>query len=166
MNKMFLKTASVFFAAILILTSCASIVSKSTYPLTINSTPNNASISITDSKGQEIFLGNTPAVVKLKAGSGFFSRAEYQVRFSSPGYEDRVVPVLFKLDGWYFGNIILGGVIGMLIVDPATGAMWKLETEFMNETLNTNTASLNAEMKILNINQIPENWKEHLVVLE
>lgn len=163
---MFLKTASVFFATILILTSCASIVSKSTYPLTINSTPNNASISITDSKGQEIFLGNTPAVVKLKAGSGFFSRAEYQVRFSSPGYEDRVVPVLFKLDGWYFGNIILGGVIGMLIVDPATGAMWKLETEFMNETLNTNTASLNAEMKILNINQIPENWKEHLVVLE
>lgn len=163
---MFLKTASVFFATILILTSCASIVSKSTYPLTINSTPNNASISITDSKGQEIFLGNTPAVVKLKAGSGFFSRAEYQVKFSSPGYEDRVVPVLFKLDGWYFGNIILGGVIGMLIVDPATGAMWKLETEFLNETLNTNTASLNAEMKILNINQIPENWKEHLVVLE
>lgn len=54
----------------------------------------------------------------------------------------------------------------MLIVDPATGAMWKLETEFLNETLNTNTASLNAEMKILNINQIPENWKEHLVVLE
>lgn len=166
MNKMFLKTASVFFATILILTSCASIVSKSTYPLTINSTPNNASISITDSKGQEIFLGNTPAVVKLKAGSGFFSRAEYQVRFSSPGYEDRVVPVLFKLDGWYFGNIILGGVIGMLIVDPATGAMWKLETEFLNETLNSNTDSLNAEMKILNINQIPENWKEHLVVLE
>lgn len=166
MNKMFLKTASVFFATILILTSCASIVSKSTYPLTINSTPNNASISITDSKGQEIFLGNTPAVVKLKAGSGFFSRAEYQVKFSSPGYEDRVVPVLFKLDGWYFGNIILGGVIGMLIVDPATGAMWKLETEFLNETLNSNTDSLNAEMKILNINQIPENWKEHLVVLE
>lgn len=163
---MFLKTASVFFATILILTSCASIVSKSTYPLTINSTPNNASISITDSKGQEIFLGNTPAVVKLKAGSGFFSRAEYQVKFSSPGYEDRVVPVLFKLDGWYFGNIILGGVIGMLIVDPATGAMWKLETEFLNETLNSNTDSLNAEMKILNINQIPENWKEHLVVLE
>lgn len=163
---MFLKTASVFFATILILTSCASIVSKSTYPLTINSTPNNASISITDSKGQEIFLGNTPAVVKLKAGSGFFSRAEYQVKFSSPGYEDRVVPVLFKLDGWYFGNIILGGVIGMLIVDPATGAMWKMETEFLNETLNSNTDSLNAEMKILNINQIPENWKEHLVALE
>jgi hypothetical protein len=30
------------------------------------------------------------------------------------------------MDGWYIGNILFGGVIGFLIVDPATGAMWKL----------------------------------------
>lgn len=81
MNKKFLKTIALFLAAIFLLSSCASIVSKSSYPLSINSTPSNATISITDKKGQEIFLGNTPAVVKLKAGSGFFSKAEYQVRF-------------------------------------------------------------------------------------
>ncbi|MDY0138967.1 MAG: PEGA domain-containing protein [Candidatus Izemoplasmatales bacterium] len=150
-------------ASVFLFSSCASIVSKSTYPLSINSSPSNAKVSITDKKGKEIYLGNTPATVKLKAGAGFFSKAEYQVKFSSPGYDDKIVPINFKLDGWYFGNLLLGGVLGMLIIDPATGAMWKIETEFLNETLSKSTASIAPEMKIMNINEIPENWKNHLV---
>lgn len=150
-------------ASVFLFSSCASIVSKSTYPLSINSSPSNAKVSITDKKGKEIYLGNTPATVKLKAGAGFFSKAEYQVKFSSPGYDDKIVPITFKLDGWYFGNLLLGGVLGMLIIDPATGAMWKIETEFLNETLSKSTASIAPEMKIMNINEIPENWKNHLV---
>ena len=150
-------------ASVFLFSSCASIVSKSTYPLSINSSPSNAKVSITDKKGKEIYLGNTPTTVKLKAGAGFFSKAEYQVKFSSPGYDDRILPITFKLDGWYFGNLLLGGVLGMLIIDPATGAMWKIETEFLNETLSKSTASIDPEMKIMNINEIPENWKTHLV---
>jgi len=152
--------------SVFLFSGCASIVTKSTYPLSINSNPTNARISITDKKGREIYLGNTPATVKLKAGAGFFSKAEYQVKFSSPGYDDKIVPVTFKLDGWYFGNILLGGVLGMLIIDPATGAMWKIETEFLNETLSKSTASLAPEMKILNVNDIPESWKDHLVKID
>ena len=150
-------------ASVFLFSSCASIVSKSTYPLSINSSPSNAKVSITDKKGKEIYLGNTPATVKLKAGAGFFSKAEYQVKFSSPGYDDKIVPITFKLDGWYFGNLLLGGVLGMLIIDPATGAMWKIETEFLNENLSKSTASIDPEMKIMNINEIPENWKNNLV---
>ena len=30
------------------------------------------------------------------------------------------------IDGWYWGNLFLGGILGMLAVDPATGAMWAL----------------------------------------
>jgi len=163
MNKMYLKMTAIMMASVFLFSSCASIVSKSTYPLSINSSPSNAKVSITDKKGKEIYLGNTPATVKLKAGAGFFSKAEYQVKFSSPGYDDKIVPITFKLDGWYFGNLLLGGVLGMLIIDPATGAMWKIETEFLNETLSKSTASIDPEMKIMNINEIPENWKNHLV---
>ncbi len=41
-------------------------------------------------------------------------------------------PVTFdtKLDGWYFGNLIFGGLLGILIIDPATGAMWRLDETF------------------------------------
>lgn len=154
---------TIIMATVFLFSSCASILSKSTYPLSINSSPANAKVSVIDKKGKEIYLGNTPATVKLKAGAGFFSKAEYQVKFSSPGYDNKIVPITFKIDGWYFGNILLGGVLGMLIIDPATGAMWKIETEFLNETLSTSTASIDPEMKIMNINKIPENWKTHLV---
>lgn len=163
MNKMYLKMTAIMMASVFLFSSCASIVSKSTYPLSINSSPSNAKVSITDKKGKEIYLGNTPATVKLKACAGFFSKAEYQVKFSSPGYDDKIVPITFKLDGWYFGNILIGGLLGMLIIDPATGAMWKIETEFLNETLSISTASIDPEMKIMNINEVPENWKTHLV---
>lgn len=163
MNKMYFRMSVIMMASSFLFSSCASIVSKSTYPLSINSSPSNAKISITDKKGKEIYLGNTPANVKLKAGAGFFSKAEYQVKFSSPGYDDKIVPVTFKLDGWYFGNLLLGGVLGMLIIDPATGAMWKIETDFLNETLSKSTASVNPEMKIMTINEIPDSWKNHLV---
>lgn len=154
---------AILVATAFLSSGCASIVSNNTYPLAINSSPSNAKIGITDKKGKEIFSGNTPAIVNLKAGAGFFSKADYLVRFSSQGYDDKIIPITFKLDGWYFGNILIGGILGFLIVDPATGAMWKIETEFLNETLNKSIVSVEPEMKILEINEVPENWKTHMV---
>src|SRR6056297_2377765 len=135
------KMTAIFLATTFLFSSCASIVSKGSYPISINSAPSEAKIVIKDKKGIEIFSGQTPATLKLKAGSGFFGKARYQVNFSKTGYDTKTVPIDFKLDGWYFGNLLLGGLIGMLIVDPATGAMYKLETEFLNETLIQATAS-------------------------
>ncbi|MDB4525936.1 hypothetical protein N9065_03445 [Akkermansiaceae bacterium] len=34
-----------------------------------------------------------------------------------------------SMDPWYAGNIIFGGILGVLVVDPATGAMWQLPKE-------------------------------------
>lgn len=156
----------VFF---LFLTSCASIVSKSSYPISINSTPSEAKIVVTDKKGVEVFRGQTPATLNLKSGSGFFSKAHYQVEFTKNGYETKTVPINFKLDGWYFGNIVFGGVIGLLIIDPATGAMYKLDTEFLNETLVKSDVASSVEkeeLKIYTLNNIPAQWKEHLVQID
>ena len=149
-------------------TGCASIVSKSSYPITINSTPSQAKITITDKKGIETYKGNTPATLKLKASSGFFSRARYQVKFELDGYDEKIIPIEFKVDGWYWGNLVFGGFIGFLIVDPATGAMYKLDTEFVNETLSKSTAFNQNEkdFKIYTIDQIPEKWSDYLVRIE
>ena len=161
-----LKLKFLAISSILLLSSCASIVSKSSWPITINSSPSEAKISIKDKKGIEIYTGNTPATLKLKSGAGFFSKARYQVTFEKVGYDKKVVPVEFKLNGWYFGNIIFGGPIGLLIVDPATGAMFKLETEFLNETLSKSVANVDTkELKLLDINNIPAEWKKHLILV-
>lgn len=162
MSKLYLTVTAIVLSVVVLFSSCASIVSKSIYPVSISSNPIGARISITDKFGKEIYLGNTPATVRLKAGAGYFSRAEYQVKFSGPGYNEKMVPVTFKLDGWYFGNIILGGVIGMLIIDPATGAMWKVDSEYLHETLSRSFVSVEPELEIRNFGEIPENWKTHL----
>ena len=163
------KTCALLLSGIIILgSSCASIVSKSKYPITINSRPSDAKITITDKKGVTVFSGLTPAMLKLDAGAGFFSKARYQVTFEKDGYVSRTVPVNFKLDGWYFGNILFGGLIGLLIVDPATGGMYKIDTEFLDETLEKENGGVSAkanELRILDINDIPAEWKEKLVAI-
>ena len=161
-----LKLKFLSILSILLLTGCASIVSKSSWPITINSSPSDAKISIKDKKGIEIYTGNTPATLKLKSGAGFFSKARYQVTFEKVGYDKKVVPIEFKLNGWYFGNIIIGGPLGLLIIDPATGAMFKLETEFLNESLTKSITSVETkELKLLDINKIPTEWKNHLILV-
>lgn len=160
-------TVIILSSVILLATSCASIVSKSKYPFSINSTPSEADITITDKNGAEVFKGKTPTTIKLKAGSGFFSKARYEVKFEKTGYDTKVVPVEFKLDGWYFGNILIGGAIGLLIVDPATGAMYKLKTEFLNETLTQSIASVKrGKLEVYTLNTIPNDWKAHLVIID
>jgi hypothetical protein len=124
-----------FMATSILFSSCASIVSKSSSPISIFSAPSEAKIVIKEKKGIEILSGQTPTSLQLKSGSGFFGKTRYQVTFTKTGYDTKTTPVELKLDGWYFGNLLFGGVIGMLIIDPATGVIYKLETEFLNETL-------------------------------
>jgi hypothetical protein len=40
-----------------------------------------------------------------------------------------------SVNGWYVGNVIFGGLVGFLIVDPLTGAMWVLEPKDVKESL-------------------------------
>ena len=122
----------VFFLA---LPSCATIVSKSAYPIAIKTVPADASINIVDSRGKSVYSGKTPAIVNLKAGESYFRRGRYTILFEREGYDNDVFPVHARLDGWYFGNIIFGGLIGMLIVDPATGAMFAIDTKMVSIAL-------------------------------
>ena len=63
------------------------------------------------------------------------------------------------IEGWYFGNFLWGGLIGLLVIDPATGAMWKIDVKQINAQLTPDSQSL----QIYNIDNIPEEWRKHLV---
>lgn len=149
--------------------SCASIVSKTSYPVTVDSEPRDADVTITDRRGREIFTGKTPALVTLKSGGGFFTAAIYDIKISKDGYTSKSVALRATLNGWYFGNILFGGVIGLLIVDPATGAMYKLKQTAVIEKLESKNSSASApthQLRIYNINEIPESWKKNLVAIK
>ena len=111
-------------------TGCASIIGKSQYPVTISSQPDHADITVTDEKGNIVYSGKTPTTVTLRTKAGYFKGKNYKVTFQKEGYAEHVAEIRRGVSGWYiFGNFFFGGLIGWLIVDPATGAMWTLQKE-------------------------------------
>jgi len=153
-------------AAVVFLTGCASIVSKNMYPVTLNSHPDGATILIKDESGSQIYKGKTPTTLSLSSGEAYFHPKKYTITFSKTGYEDQTTVIKAGIDGWYFGNLIFGGLVGLLIVDPLTGNMWKLPRE-TTITLTEQVASNNNDrnLKIVTLDQVPENIKKQLIKL-
>jgi len=151
-----------------LLGSCATIVSRTVYPVRIDSNPEKASIVVVNRNGKEVYSGLTPANISLSSGAGFFKKAIYTVTFSKEGYKERTIEVAATLNGWYFGNIIFGGIVGFLIIDPATGAMYRLNEVAIEETLEETkqVTQQTRTLQLKDINSIPESWKKALVKLE
>lgn len=127
---------------------CASIVSDSEYPVTFNSQPSGASVTVTDENGVEVEKDVTPFTTTLSAANGYFDRMEYSATYRMPCYSTVKVPLKGGIDGWYWGNIVLGGVIGMLIVDPITGAMYTVARDSsvtLKRTARTGCVATSAE---------------------
>lgn len=106
---------------------CASIISGSRYPVSVNSNVAGANVTIKDRNGKVIHSGMTPTTAMLHSGDGFFTSAKYVLYFEKDGYQTATENFSAGFNGWYIGNLLFGGPIGLLIVDPATGAMWELD---------------------------------------
>ena len=158
------KLVAVLLVPVVCLTGCATIVGKDVFPLTINSNPDGANILIVDEKGKKMFTGTTPSTVTLAAGESYFHAKTYTITFSKEGCADQYATVKATLSGWYFGNILFGGLIGLLIIDPISGKMWKLQpdvTANLSQKLSLNTDQ--PTLKIMTLNQVPESFRKHLV---
>lgn len=158
-----LKSFVILLLIVFIMPSCASIFTKTSYPVSINSNPEGAKISILDKDGKEVFNGVTPATAILNGSSKYMSGARYTVLLKTPGYEEHTAYITSKIEGWYWGNILLGGVIGMLIIDPLTGAMYKLDTTPINVTLSKENKE--TRLDIVDINSLSDEVKKGLVKL-
>ncbi|MGD1823645.1 MAG: hypothetical protein ACPKM0_12900 [Pleomorphochaeta sp.] len=158
------KTKLILLTLILSITlsSCASILSDSSYPVTISSSPTEANIVIRNSSNIVVYKGTTPALVKLDASNGFFKKENYTITFSKEGYEESIYTIENHLDGWYWGNILAGGLIGMLIIDPSTGAMWSLDTSIYYDLTEEKTSN---NISIMNLDDIPNEWIPYLTKL-
>jgi|SRR5690606_21139266 len=162
MKTRIVKLMAVTMSVALMSTSCATIFNGSKNDVKFDTSPSQASITITNKKGDVVYQGQTPTEVSLKTSSGFFGKEQYKIKYSKDGYQDRIVVLDSRVSGWYWGNILLGGVIGMLIVDPATGSMYSLKSEMETEQLVPSGGSTAQEMKIINYNDIDEEMKASL----
>lgn len=117
-------------AAIVFFTGCASIISGRHQQVTFTSTPDDAVVTI---DGKQI--GKTPITAQLERKGG-----AQIVTLEKTGYK----PVTFQLkstvNGWFFGNIIFGGLFGSS-TDSSTGAINAYSQDMFNFSLNPIGAS-------------------------
>jgi len=141
---------------------CASILSKSECPVSISSKPEGTDIRIVNKSNNAVFSGKTPAIVVLKAGAGFFQGEDYTVTFTKEGYAPFDAQIKRGVNGWYIGNILFGGLIGLLIVDPATGAMWTLENLHVDLSPQASSSTRNS-FQIVSIDEVPPDLRSRMV---
>ena len=141
-------------------TGCATIFTGTKQKISFNSEPIQSQISISNHKGEVVHTGETPATVKLRKGRGYFMPAKYTVVFNKEGYQTHTVNINARMSGWYVGNIIFGGVVGFLIVDPLTGAMYTLKPNDIQAVLNEANAEGEGQNQTLTVvlkENIPED---------
>lgn len=118
----------------LFLPNCATLTRGKPVPLAITSNPAGAKVVVTNSKGKVFHEGNTPTSVILPASAGPYKAASYNLEFSKKGYPTKTMVLKAGVNPWYAGNLPMpGGAFGMLVVDPMTGAMWKLDEKICGD---------------------------------
>lgn len=165
-NKLPISLAYILLFAIC--SSCASLFSKSQYPVFINSVPEGAKISVLSGRGDLVFEGTTPSLVVLDASEGYFQRADYMITLSKPGYFEKQVHLQAQLDGWYLMNFFGGGVLGFLIIDPMTGNMWTIRQKAINVQMLSRGDDYYGNhktpyLKIMALADLDPELREHLI---
>jgi uncharacterized protein YceK len=99
----------------LLFSSCASIISGSKQNINFNSTPSGATVWVDD-----VNLGVTPVIAQLER-----IKKNQKVKIELQGYKPYELILNRKTNGWIWGNILFGGIIG-IIIDASSGAMYRL----------------------------------------
>lgn len=96
------------------LTSCATIMHGGKQDIYLSSHPQGAVVRVNN------IATTTPGAITLDR-----KRSCYVLIFEKEGYESVEVQLRRTIDGWFFGNILIGGIIG-IVVDFMTGAAYKI----------------------------------------
>jgi hypothetical protein len=122
----FTHSATLLLCAVLV--GCATIIHGGSQDVSVASSPSGAEVEI---NGQDI--GETPVTRSLDRGD------QHTITLDLDGYESESVVVEKDVSGWVWGNIVFGGLIG-LVVDASTGGLYNLEPAQINQNLDEETA--------------------------
>tara|TARA_B110000967_G_C18890089_1_gene566739 strand:- start:1680 stop:2180 length:501 start_codon:yes stop_codon:yes gene_type:complete len=124
----------------LLLSSCASIIHGPSQVVDFSSQPNGATITI---DGKE--YGKTPQSISLKRKGrrkGENSRKQgYNVQVTLDKYYPYDFKIKREMDGWFLGNLLFGGIIG-IIIDATNGSMYKLTPNQVNAQMKSNSTAM------------------------
>lgn len=128
MYKNIARSAALVGIAVLVMSGCATVIHGTRQDVGISSTPPGASVTI-----DNLQSGTTPVFAKLRR------KENHVVRISLPGYQSTDLTLTSSVSGWVWGNIAIGGLIG-LAVDAISGGMYKLSPEELSAALGATSA--------------------------
>lgn len=99
---------------------CATIVSGTDQEVVVSSNPSGASFEVKNRDRVMVATGETPSTITVARAKSAFRSERYLVTIKN-GTDERLQLQRATTNGWWFGNIIFGGPLGM-ILDPMTGA--------------------------------------------
>lgn len=99
---------------------CATIINGSSQDVALSSNPSNAKVTINNE-----VKGNTPLTASLSR------KDEHTVKIELDGFHPYETKIMKETSGWVWGNILIGGLIG-LVVDLASGGIYNLTPEQVN----------------------------------
>jgi hypothetical protein len=144
---------------------CASIVHGGNRLITINSDPAGAKASISKAGGEVVSVQTTPCTVSLDPKRGYFKGQSYTLKLELAGYQTAEVGLRPTLSGWYFGNLLFGGLIGMIAVDPVTGSMWNIEPGKIEQKFTAAQASMmrnNRGFVVVLVSELTASERAHM----
>ena len=149
----------------ILLSCCASIISSASRDVSIQSNPSGLNFSVINKNGETIHSGTTPQVVNLSARGGFFVPAKYTVEVKRAGKVVGTQSVSAGVNGWYAGNIIFGGLVGLIIVDPLTGAMYRMPSTIKVDAGTSLAADAPRTLQLASIETLTPEQRASLVRL-
>ncbi len=107
--------------ALVFLTSCASIFTGTTQSILVETQPAGADCQV--SKGSAVIgeVQSTPGYVRVSRGS-----LGLEIACRKPGYALAQTSQPTQMEAWVFGNVLIGGLIGVAI-DFGTGAAYRYD---------------------------------------
>jgi len=112
---------------VILSTGCASVVSGTDQKLTFNSEPEEATVTVSGR-----VLGKTPLTVPVDRGSN------QSITFEKEGYKTYTAQLSTTTNPWFFGNIVLGGLVGST-TDGVSGAIHEFSPDQYFVTLKPDT---------------------------
>ncbi|MFM7605832.1 MAG: hypothetical protein ACKO8Z_11640 [Prosthecobacter sp.] len=111
------------------LTGCATIFNRNQKNINVTSTPSGLNFEIKDRGGLVVYRGTTPTTVKLSTSYGYFKSQNYTLNATRNGKVVGTRTIDARVTPWYWGNFILGGLLGLVVIDPLTGSMFTLPAD-------------------------------------
>lgn len=124
MFKKFISVFTLIAMLALSLTGCATIMHGTNQEVGFSSNPTGAKVCLDNQT-----CGKTPQVFKVSR------KDNHVVRLELDGYQPYETTLTKSVSGWVWGNIVIGGLIG-LAVDAISGGIYKLTPEQIEGALS------------------------------